>query len=158
MSKEKQPIVPEETVVFRAYDYERENYVYLPETGDVDLKQDHEQNFEFDHCPSSINIEYSFDGGVKFHAEKEVREALELSEFVKRQLSYVVTAYRWGDNENHSYTIGCFTEKKKAIDSAESHANFRGGKYQCEVDEYESNKYHDMLKNYGKSIYKTEVQ
>lgn len=46
---------------------------------------------------------------------------------------YIVTAYRWGDAESHSYNLGVFTKKKKAQDVAESHCTYRGGKYACVV-------------------------
>lgn len=46
---------------------------------------------------------------------------------------YVVIAYRWGDRERHSYPVGIFSKKKRAIDVAEEEVKFRGGKYSCVV-------------------------
>jgi hypothetical protein len=47
---------------------------------------------------------------------------------------YIVTAYRWGDRECHSYIVGAFLDKKIAIDAAEKEEEYRGGnKYKCQV-------------------------
>jgi len=46
---------------------------------------------------------------------------------------YIVTMYRWGNRENHSYFLGVFTDKEKAIEAGESHSEFRGGKYAPEI-------------------------
>ncbi len=46
---------------------------------------------------------------------------------------YVVTAYRWGQRNAHSYVVGAFTNKTAAIECAEAHVDYRGGKYGCEV-------------------------
>ena len=47
---------------------------------------------------------------------------------------YVVIAYRFGNNSLHSYTVGVFNKKDIAIKCAESHADYRGGKYACVVE------------------------
>ena len=47
---------------------------------------------------------------------------------------YVVIAYRWGDRNNHSYPIGVFDKKGAAIDCADEHTAYRGGKYSCSVE------------------------
>ena len=52
---------------------------------------------------------------------------------------YVVMAYRWNNQENHSYLVGCNTKKAKAIEIAEKEADYRGGKYSCWVYETDMN-------------------
>ena len=52
---------------------------------------------------------------------------------------YVVIAYRWNSQENHSYLVGCNTNKDKAIEMAEKEADYRGGKYGCWVYETDMN-------------------
>jgi hypothetical protein len=52
---------------------------------------------------------------------------------------YIVTMYRWGNRENHSYVIGAFTKKQKALDEGEREAQYRGGKYDPEVLEVDPN-------------------
>lgn len=47
---------------------------------------------------------------------------------------YIVTAYRWGDRKYHSYNLGVFTKKDKAQKVADSHRDYRGGKYACVVE------------------------
>lgn len=51
--------------------------------------------------------------------------------------TYVVIAYRWNNDENHSYLVGAVPDKKTAIDIAEKEADDRGGKYGVRV--YECN-------------------
>ena len=46
---------------------------------------------------------------------------------------YVVTMYRWGNRENHSYFLGIFKDKDKATEAGISHSYYRGGKYDPEV-------------------------
>jgi len=50
---------------------------------------------------------------------------------------YTVHAYRYGDRELHSYSQGVFTKKQAALVEAEKHSLERGGKYECEVVEWE---------------------
>lgn len=55
---------------------------------------------------------------------------------------YIITAYRWGEYNNHSYIVGVFTNKKKAINCACYEEQLRGGnKYGCEVTEFKLNDY-----------------
>lgn len=42
---------------------------------------------------------------------------------------FVVTMYRWGDPENHSYVIGAFTSRLRAEYAAKDEHEYRGGKY-----------------------------
>lgn len=47
---------------------------------------------------------------------------------------YVVTMYRWGDNENHSYVVGAFVDDPdKAIRLGKEMMEYRGRKYEPEV-------------------------
>ncbi len=46
---------------------------------------------------------------------------------------FTVHAYRWGDRELHSYSVGVFSKKSVALKEAEDHKTYRGGKYECEV-------------------------
>lgn len=59
---------------------------------------------------------------------------------MKPSFVYVVTMYRWGDRENHSYVHGVFSKKKKALDEAQAEKEYRGGnKYYPEVLEMDLN-------------------
>lgn len=49
---------------------------------------------------------------------------------------YTVHAYRWGDREFHSYTVGVFGKKHAALNAAETEEDYRGGDYECEVLEW----------------------
>lgn len=49
--------------------------------------------------------------------------------------AYVVTAYRWGQRNAHSYVVGAFPDIEQAKACAEAHVEYRGGKYACEVVE-----------------------
>ena len=52
---------------------------------------------------------------------------------------YVVTAYRFGDRESHSYVVGAFDNEVTALEQAKLEREWRGGKYQCEVRSMELN-------------------
>lgn len=52
---------------------------------------------------------------------------------------YTVTAYRWGNRDKHSYIVGVYSSAYLAIKAATSEDDFRGGKYSCEVLEWEIN-------------------
>lgn len=69
---------------------------------------------------------------------------------------YIVNAYRWGNRENHSYTLGAFTDQQKAIDCAESHTTYRGGKYSCVVEMCTLNEFSDEMDDYTTEIYSTK--
>ncbi len=47
--------------------------------------------------------------------------------------SYIITAYRFGERELHSYVVGVYSTKTKALKYADIEEEFRGGKYVCEV-------------------------
>tara|TARA_B110000091_G_scaffold194698_1_gene220780 strand:+ start:471 stop:656 length:186 start_codon:yes stop_codon:yes gene_type:complete len=53
---------------------------------------------------------------------------------------YVVEALRFGDRERHSYVVGVYSNKESAEAAVESETDWRGGKYECVVNEYELNK------------------
>lgn len=46
---------------------------------------------------------------------------------------YTVHAYRWGDRQRHSYTVGVFADEGSALQAAIEEEDLRGGKYVCEV-------------------------
>jgi hypothetical protein len=51
---------------------------------------------------------------------------------------YVVTAYRWGDLNEHGYVVTATSKKHRAIKLAEEEENRRGFKYECQVIEVEA--------------------
>ena len=68
---------------------------------------------------------------------------------------YSVTAYRFGDRERHSYVVGVYSKKHAALKAAIAEEDYRGGKYVCEVLEWDLDKgieaNHD---NYAKVVKK----
>lgn len=72
------------------------------------------------------------------------------------QTVYVVIAYRWGQRENHSYTLGVFNKKAQAIKCADSHTEYRGGKYGCAVESCTLNSFTNDDDDYIKEVYKTK--
>ena len=46
---------------------------------------------------------------------------------------YTVHAYRWGDRERHSYSVGVYSKKHAALKAAKTESDYRGGKYESEV-------------------------
>ena len=49
---------------------------------------------------------------------------------------YTVHAYRWGDRDCHSYSVGVYSKKHAALTAAQTEWDYRGGKYECEVLEW----------------------
>jgi hypothetical protein len=49
---------------------------------------------------------------------------------------YVVTMYRWGDQESHSYVVGVFASKLQAEHVAYDEREYRGGKYEGHITEW----------------------
>jgi len=49
---------------------------------------------------------------------------------------YTVHAYRWGDRECHSYSVGVYGKKHAALKAADTETDYRGGKYECEFLEW----------------------
>lgn len=68
---------------------------------------------------------------------------------------FVVIAYRWGNRDDHSYTVGAFTSEKKAIESANSHAAYRGGKYVCVVEKTVLDHFDNDDDDYTEDVYTT---
>ena len=57
---------------------------------------------------------------------------------------YTVTAYRYGEEEMHSYIVGVYTKKNYAINAAKEEDEYRGLKYRCSVIEWvPDSKYED---------------
>lgn len=80
----------------------------------------------------------------------------------KKNNIWITTAYRWGDRSNHSYVVGVFTKKHKAIKEAEEEEEHRGGKYGCMVvegklDEVDRNELKEKIIRfpYGKQNWST---
>lgn len=46
---------------------------------------------------------------------------------------YTVHAYRWGDRDCHSYSVGVYSKKHAALKAAQTESDYRGSKYECEV-------------------------
>ncbi len=46
---------------------------------------------------------------------------------------YIVNAYRYGNAEDHIYTVGVFSSLEKAEKAAVEHVEDRDGKYDCVV-------------------------
>jgi hypothetical protein len=46
---------------------------------------------------------------------------------------FIVTAYRYGMRDAHSYCVGAYNSKESADLAARSEVDYRGGKYGCEV-------------------------
>lgn len=60
--------------------------------------------------------------------------------YVRKRRMYVVTMYRYGDRENHSYVLGVYTSIARAVVAAANEESHRGGnKYFSEVLEFPVN-------------------
>lgn len=46
---------------------------------------------------------------------------------------YIVTMYRYGDREKHSYVLGAFSTENNAREWGEKEKDYRGGKYEPEI-------------------------
>lgn len=73
---------------------------------------------------------------------------------LKNKFMYIVIAKKVLGN-NHSYPIGVFTKKAKAIKSAEGHTTYRGGKYICEVHVCKPDSYTENMEDYTEIVYTT---
>ena len=49
---------------------------------------------------------------------------------------YTVRACRWGDADNHSYIVGVYPTEQTALKAADIEEEWRGGKYECEIQEW----------------------
>lgn len=66
-------------------------------------------------------------------------------------MTYLVTAYRWGWTNNHSYIVYCGPNEDRAWDLAEEECNDRGGKYGVAVNRYKEDGEHDTICAYHPS-------
>ena len=57
----------------------------------------------------------------------------------KNDRIFVVTAYRWGGRNKHSYVVGVYESVDAALASATHEEYFRSDKYVCEVVEMRMN-------------------
>ena len=69
---------------------------------------------------------------------------------------YIVTAYKGGNRNDHSYNLGVFKNKKTAIIIANNHCEYRGGKYACVVEECVLNHFDNEDDLYTKEIYRAK--
>lgn len=69
---------------------------------------------------------------------------------------FVVIAYRWGERENHSYTVGVFNRLDQARSCANSHTEYRGGKYACTVEKCKLSVFDNDSDQYTEEVYKTQ--
>lgn len=53
---------------------------------------------------------------------------------------FIVEALRWGDRENHSYVVGVFDSLHDACEACVVEELWRGGKYECVINEGIKNK------------------
>lgn len=61
---------------------------------------------------------------------------------------FTIHAYRWGDRENHSYSVGVRKTSEKALELAKAEEEYRGGKYECEVIKWNINdNTHSVIKS-----------
>jgi len=74
----------------------------------------------------------------------------------KENEMYVVIAYKYGDREKHSYTVGIFDKKHAAKTCADSHTDYRGGKYACVVERCFMNRFENDDDEYSIEIYRTK--
>lgn len=59
---------------------------------------------------------------------------------------YVVTMYRYGDKEKHSYVYGVFSTEATAREWGEKEKDYRGGKYEPEIIRFYVDSPTDFLK------------
>ena len=70
---------------------------------------------------------------------------------------YIVEAWRWGDREDHSYILGCWDNLEAAKRAADEHSHYRGGKYQCVVQQCKLNE--EMNSDWSASVlYQTRME
>ena len=62
------------------------------------------------------------------------------------KLVFVVTMYRYGDRERHSYVLGVFSNENIAHEYGEKEKEYRGGKYEFEIIRFCVNSPTDFLK------------
>lgn len=52
------------------------------------------------------------------------------------KIAYVVTMYRYGNREKHSYVLGVFTTYKLAEDWGSTEKAYRAGKYEPDITQF----------------------
>lgn len=57
----------------------------------------------------------------------------ECTEKLKEKRAFITTMYRYGNRELHSYVLGVWSTREKAMQAGETEALWRGGKYEPEV-------------------------
>ena len=62
------------------------------------------------------------------------------------KLVYVVTMYRYGDREKHSYVLGVFSNENTAHEWGDKEKDYRGGKYEAEIIKFCVDSPTDFLK------------
>lgn len=71
-------------------------------------------------------------GGVDGWNTRPIEDELR-AEINKLSTVYVVTMYRFGDREKHSYVLGVWSDKAEADKHANAEVDYRGGKYKADV-------------------------
>jgi len=76
--------------------------------------------------------------------------------------AFIVISQRWGDPELHSYIVGCYKTDDKAIEVAEEHCTYRGGKYacvvfKCEMNFFDNDQYPEEIYR-AKSAYEQKIE
>lgn len=70
---------------------------------------------------------------------------------------FIVNAYKNGNREKYSYTVAVYSEKEQAIECAEIHCTYRGGKYVCVVESLFLNQFGNEENDYTTDIYETKI-
>ena len=69
---------------------------------------------------------------------------------------YVITAYRWGDRENHSYLVAVSFDQTRAEEIAHDHCQYRGGKYACVVESVVIDDFDNDADEYSEEVYRAK--
>lgn len=65
---------------------------------------------------------------------------------------FVVSAYRFGNKESHSYVVGMFNTIDRATKAASDEIEWRGGKYECEILSMRVNETHREFRNVAQGL------
>jgi phosphoribosylaminoimidazole-succinocarboxamide synthase len=66
---------------------------------------------------------------------------------------FTVIAHRWGDDHNHSYFVGTYSDEALADEMALAEEYWRGGKYKCKISSYILNEIDkEVLDNYRTEV------
>lgn len=69
-------------------------------------------------------------------------------------LMYLITMYRWGSWEDHSYVLGAYSTLELALAAAIEERLYRGGKYEYEILEMEIDTKHTRYKTVASTMFK----